>query len=497
MSVIRTAASILLIRGAENNPEIYLVKRSPHLTFMAGLWAFPGGVVNASADDAGSTGQLSALAACARRELFEETGILLADPPCLPVSDQLHSIRLGMLSESDTDVWSGLQAALDDPARYFTPICELTTPATSPVRYQTTFLIANLPDECIPSVIEGELTEGAFFRPAEALRLWDEGQIQIAPPNLMLLKIMAEHGLNGFPEAARGAAERLAAGALHPIYFTPGIFLASLRTPTLPPATTTNTFIVGVRDLYLIDPATPDTDEQDRLFEMMERLIHEGGTFRGILLTHYHGDHTGAVTITSQRYQLPVRAHPRCYAHLPPGYLAGTPLIDGDFIDLGLAPDGSESWGLTVVHTPGHSPDHMCFLDTRYRAAIVGDMVSTLSTIVIDPPEGHMATYLNSLEKLRALPLRTLYPAHGTPHLAGDKLLQHYLAHRRQRENLIIAALKSNSAPTAPEALLPAVYADVNPAMYPVAERSLLAGLIKLEEEGLCSRNAAGDWLLA
>lgn len=497
MSVIRTAASILLLRGAENNPEIYLVKRSPHLTFMAGLWAFPGGVVNATADGAGSTGQHSALAACARRELFEETGVLLADLPRLPESDQLHAIRLGLLSDSDTGMWSGLQTALDDPARYFTPICELITPATSPVRYQTTFLIAHLPDDCIPSVMEGELTEGAFFKPVEALRLWDAGQIQIAPPNLMLLKIMAKHGLIGFPDAAKAAAVRLAAGALHPIYFTPGIFLASLRTPTLPPATATNTFIVGVRDLYLIDPATPDTDEQDRLFEVMERLIHEGGTFRGILLTHYHGDHTGAVTIASQRYQLPVRAHPLTYAHLPPGYLAGFPLVDGDFIDLGLAPDGSESWGLKVVHTPGHSPDHMCFLDTRYRAAIVGDMVSTSSTIVIDPPEGHLATYLDSLEKLRALPLRTLYPAHGMPHLAGDKLLQHYLAHRRQRENLIIAALKNSDAPTTPEALLPAVYADVDPVMYPVAARSLLAGLIKLEEEGSCSRDAAGDWQLA
>ncbi|HLB30997.1 MAG TPA: MBL fold metallo-hydrolase [Gammaproteobacteria bacterium] len=497
MSVIRAAASILLIRGFENNPEIYLVKRSPRLSFMAGLWAFPGGVVNASVDDAGSSGQHGVLAACARRELFEETGVLLTDVACLPKTDRLHSIRLTMLSGPDDGMWSDLQAALDDPAGYLTPICELITPAMSPVRYQTTFLIAHLSDGCSPSVIEGELTEGAFFQPAEALRLWDAGQMQIAPPNLMLLKIMAEYGLNGFPGAARAAAERLAAGALHPIYFTPGIFLAALRTPTLPPATTTNTFIVGTQDLYLIDPATPDTDEQDKLFEAMDKLILKGGTFRGILLTHYHGDHTGAVTIASQRYRLPVRAHTLCYAHLPPGYLTGPPLMDGDFIDLGLSPDGSGSWGLTVIHTPGHSPDHMCFLDTRYRAAIIGDMVSTISTIVIDPPEGHMATYLNSLEKLSVLPLGTLYPAHGTPHLDGNHLIQHYLAHRRRRENLIIATLKNSDAPTAPETLLPAVYADVDPVMYPVAARSLLAGLIKLEEEGFCSRNAAGDWQLA
>lgn len=497
MSAIRTAASILLIRGADNNPEIYLVKRSPNLAFMAGLWAFPGGVVHASADDAGREGPQSALAACARRELFEETGVLLADPVRLPAADRLRSIRLAMLSGSEAGMWAGLQASLDDPAGYFTPVCELLTPAGSPVRYQTTFLIAHLHDDCLPTIINGELTEGAFFHPAEVVGTWNAGQIPIAPPNLMLLKILAERGLSGFPEAARAAAGNIAAGALHPIFFSPGIFLAAQRTPTLPPATTTNTFIVGGRDLYLIDPATPDSAEQDRLFETMDNLILEGGTFRAILLTHYHGDHTGAVTVASQRYRLPVRAHPRCYAHLPPGYLAGTPLMDGDFIDLGLAPDGSDSWGLTVVHTPGHSPDHICFLDNRYRAAIVGDMVSTVSTIVIDPPEGHMATYLSSLEKLCALPLRMLYPAHGAPHPDGKQLLQHYLAHRRQRENLIISALNSRTTPAAPESLLPEVYADVDPAMYPVAARSLIAGLIKLEEEGLCSHDAAGDWQIA
>jgi glyoxylase-like metal-dependent hydrolase (beta-lactamase superfamily II) len=171
--------------------------------------------------------------------------------------------------------------------------------------------------------------------------------------------------------------------------------------------------------------------------------------------------------------------------------------MDGDIIDLGLAPDGSDTWGLTVVHTPGHSPDHLCFLDNRYHAAIVGDMVSTVSTIVIDPPEGHMATYLSSLEKLCALPLRMLYPAHGAPHPDGRRLLRQYLAHRRQRENLIITALKKRITTTTPESLLPEVYADVDPAMYPIAARSLLAGLIKLEEEGLCSRDATGDWRMA
>ena len=214
----------------------------------------------------------------------------------------------------------------------------------------------------------------------------------------------------------------------------------------------------------------------------MDELIGEGRTFEAILLTHHHIDHVGAVNAVSRRYRLPVRAHKETYRRVDGDYITGEPLADGDRLELGTAPDGSSDWHLKVVHTPGHAVDHLCYIDSRYHAAIAGDMLSTISTIIIDPPEGHMRTYLNSLNRLLEIPVKTLYPAHGLPHQDGHSLIRRFLKHRQKREDAIKSALAGD--PRSIDELLPDAYADVSADVYPVASRSLLAGLIKLEEDG-------------
>ena len=121
-------------------------------------------------------------------------------------------------------------------------------------------------------------------------------------------------------------------------------------------------------------------------------------------------------------------------------------LEHGDVLELGRAPDGRPGWRLHVRHTPGHAPGHLVFIEDRYRAAIVGDMVSTLSTIVIDPPEGHMATYLDSLRALLAEDIGTLYPAHGLAQLDGPALLRRYISHREERESKLVRAIDAGHA---------------------------------------------------
>lgn len=318
--------------------------------------------------------------------------------------------------------------------------------------------------------------------------------MEIAPPVLFLLRLLAEHGNEAFIEHARAATADLEQGKLHRVFFSPGIFMAPLATPTLPPATTTNTIIIGNDILFVIDPATPDVTEQQRLFDEMDALIEEGKKFEAILLTHHHPDHVGAVNAVSQRYQLPVRAHEICYQRIEDGYIRGEALKDGDRIDLGIAPDGSEDWHLQVLHTPGHAVDHLCYMESRYGAAIVGDMLSTISTILIDPPEGHMATYISQLKRLQFMGIRTLYPAHGPANRDGKKLIGEFLQHRADREQAIVNAL-SREAQNIDE-LLPKIYDDVPEAVYPVASRSLLAGLIKLEEDEIC-KSSGNSWTLA
>lgn len=493
MPSVRLASSVILTRGPEKEPEIFLVRRAPQLRFMGGYWAFPGGTIMQEDYLTGNDPIDMAFAHCALRELFEETGVLAGDLNEHLDSRERTRLRKALLGSSSLHDW--LQLLLAAPAAFeaMTPVCNITTPPFSPVLYRTRFMHAPLPDGEEPAIEPGELVEGRFYKPAEAVGSWKRGEMLIAPPNLFLLQLMARHDLSTFKKEADIAAKRFAGGALHPVYFSPGIFMAPLKTPTLPPATTTNTLIIGTDTLYVIEPATPEEDEQAALFAKMDELIGEGKRFEAILLTHHHIDHVGAVNAVSQRYNLPVRAHPLTYDRISEGFHHGEPLHDGDTIELGTAPDGCPDWHLSVIHTPGHAVDHLCYYDSHYQSAIVGDMLSTVSTILIDPPDGHMRTYLDSLKRLGDYPIKTLYPSHGPVHNDGQTLVQEFLEHRQQRENRVIEAL--DREPQTLDELLPKVYSDVPDAALPIASRSLLAGLIKLEEDGLCEKSRHG-WLL-
>jgi glyoxylase-like metal-dependent hydrolase (beta-lactamase superfamily II) len=192
--------------------------------------------------------------------------------------------------------------------------------------------------------------------------------------------------------------------------------------------------------------------------------------------------------------RLAASGHPRTLERLAPGIPRGAHLQDGDRVALGRSPDGKQGWELEAIFTPGHDQGHLCFRDSRYGAVLAGDMVSTISTIVIDPPEGHLATYLKSLERLEQYSMTTLYPAHGPAVRDGRRLTQKYLRHRRQREAALLQALAEQ--PGDVDALLPKVYWDADERLYPFAARSLQAGLDKLAEEGKASEHR-GVWRLS
>lgn len=486
----RLASAVMVTTGTGQDFRVLLVQRSAEMKFFGGYWAFPGG----ASEPLDRVDTELATLSCGVRELLEETCLL---PDALGL--ELDATRLLLAEAAEVpaaaDRWRAALAAVVASGAV-AEVCRITTPAHSPIRFATDFLRLHQREAATPTLDGRELVDWCYLSPAEAVARWQRGEMPIAPPTLLLLELMAAHGPEDFIEPARAVAASFDAGAFHPARFSPGIFTAPVPTPTLPPATTTNCYIVGTRDLYVVDAAAVHAQDQQRLIDKLESLCREGARVCGILLTHHHRDHTGAVAVLSRHFKAPVRAHALTYAQLPdPDYLRGEPLNEGDVIPLGVAPDGTPGWHLEVMHTPGHARDHLCFIDSRYRAAIVGDMLSTMSTIIIDPPEGHMATYLRELERLLARPMTTLYPAHGPAHRDGHALLRQFIAHRRAREQKVIAAL--SQAPQSLEALLPIAYGDVAPAVYGAALRSLLAGLEKLAEDGVARVTADGDWLLA
>ncbi|MGN6104164.1 MAG: MBL fold metallo-hydrolase [Kofleriaceae bacterium] len=268
------------------------------------------------------------------------------------------------------------------------------------------------------------------------------------------------------------------------ISVAPGIRVVALRTPTLPPAAHTNVYLVGPEagPVAVVDPGSPYADQQAVLDQILTQLPIEL-----VLLTHHHGDHVGGAAALAARWGVPIAAHPATARRL-----AG--IVD---VTRELA-DGERIAGATAVHTPGHAEGHLCF--ELGAATIAGDMVAGIGTILVDPDEGDMALYLDSLERLLARPPAMLLPAHGPAIADGPGKLREYLAHRRMREARVVAALASGTsgspsdgAPLELGALVPRVYGDTPPALWPLAERSLLAHLRKLEHEGRV-REHDGRW---
>jgi len=493
----RNAAAILLTRGDGDGREVFLVERAPELRFFGGYWALPGGVrgpedgPDADGDDA------PPLRRCAVRELFEETGVLLGNAATKASRREREAVRRALLAGADNGDGAAAWVALAGrgPAdRLVGDVCRILTPPFVPTRYDTLFVHVELPAGEHPEVWPGELVRGQFIAPREALASWRRGDLRLVPPVVILFEHLLAHAdLRDFVASMAATAASYRAGKLHRVRFSPGVLLASLATPTLPPATTTNCYVVGDRELWIVDPATPHAAEQQRLFALLDELRAEGARLGGILVTHHHVDHVGAVAATSQRYRLAVRGHPLTLDRLPPGFERGAAMLEGDRIELGTAPDGQGGWYLQAIHTPGHDRGHLCFFESRYGTAMVGDMLSTISTIVIDPPEGHLRTYLRSLERLLTVPMSTLYPAHGPAVPDGHRLVRQYLRHRAQREQKLLAALAEG--PMTRDELLPKVYWDVDRRLLPIAARSLAAGLDKLVEDGVAEA-AAGKWQL-
>ena len=251
-----------------------------------------------------------------------------------------------------------------------------------------------------------------------------------------------------------------------------------LPTPTLPPATTTNHYLVGERDLLLVDPATPNAAARAQLLDLLDGLKRLGRRLTGLLLTHHHRDHMGAAAFLADQLKVPILAH-AITARLLDGELKVDRLVaEGDV----LLADGP---GWRVLHTPGHASGHV-ILHRAQGGMIVGDMVAGEGTILVEPGDGSMADYLASLERMRALSPTFLAPAHGPVLTDALGTLDHYLRHRRAREALIFAALSPQWQRD--DALLPAAYSDVSRLIWPMALRSLRAHLIHLEEQQLAER---------
>lgn len=266
----------------------------------------------------------------------------------------------------------------------------------------------------------------------------------------------------------------------------PGFWVFPLRTPTLPPATSTNTVVVGRRRLAVIEPATPHPDERARLVQHLDARVADGASVEAILLTHHHSDHVGFAQGLRERTGAPILAHQETAARL--SVAVDRVLSDETPIPL------DEGHVLRPVYTPGHAPGHLVYLDTLTRNAHVGDMVAGEGTILIDPDDGgDMLAYLDSLARLATLGARRLVPAHGRTFEDPESICAHYIEHRLQREGQVLDAM--SASPRGLAEILASAYADTPKWLWPLAEKSLRAHLGKLVADGRAHQDDSGAWL--
>jgi glyoxylase-like metal-dependent hydrolase (beta-lactamase superfamily II) len=241
----------------------------------------------------------------------------------------------------------------------------------------------------------------------------------------------------------------------------------------------TNTYIVGDRELAVIDPG-PDIASH---VETIRAAV--GDRLKWILCTHTHRDHSPAARALKAATGANIAGRECAQdGRQDEWFCPDRVLGDGDRVEFA---------GVTLraVHTPGHASNHLCYFFESQQLLFTGDHIMQGSTVVIGPPDGDMQAYLVSLEKLLAMDIAAIAPGHGqiieTPHDEVRKLI----AHRLKREAKVAAALAQRK-PASLDDLVPLAYDDVSERLYPVAKRSLHAHLIKLEREGKAMETAVG-----
>lgn len=255
-----------------------------------------------------------------------------------------------------------------------------------------------------------------------------------------------------------------------PIELAPGVRRLVAPNPGMMTGPGTNTYILGDRAPAVIDPGPAIPTHLDAIREAA------GAPIRQVLVTHTHYDHSpGAAVLAARTGATLIGRPPPATGPQDATFRPDLVPQDGETLETG-------EFALEILHTPGHASNHLCFRHLGLNWVFTGDHIINGSTVVIDPPDGNMADYLTSLDRLRRLDCAALAPGHGDlmhrPADAIDRLLRH----RLRREAKVADAVTANPGATLRQ-LLPVVYAEVDASLHALAERSLLAHLEKLESE--------------
>jgi len=542
------AATVLLLRDAPvaggTVLEVLMTRRSDKASFVPGAYVFPGGGIEAQDGDGAShaladrrptqTDARLTDAMAAIRESFEELGVLLARRADGSWADAADIAAIARKLPPETTFAAacaarGLRLAADKVYQ----LAHWTADRNLPKRFAVPFLVARMPEGQEPVADESEQFEPVWVRPADALARHEAGQFFMIFPTIRTLQRLAQFAdvdavlaavAGEQPLWASSPRSGLLAGkearfmeheapygelALvtpngrgeHVLDWqseTPVPLLKNLQrltaaNPGVMTGPGTNSYLVGDpgTGYIAIDPGPADKAHLERLWRAA------GGDIRMIVCTHSHPDHSpGAAPLQTMvaaagRPQPPVLGLPSApTARAASQFTPDRSLQNDELLKLeGQGPEGKITHTLQVVHTPGHAANHLCLLLVEDGLLFSGDHILNGSTTVIDPPDGNMADYLDSLDRLDALcaehDVDFIAPAHGYVLGEARAAIARLKAHRLAREAKVLAAMQAQPDGSM-EDWVRLAYDDVPERMWPVAQRSLLAHVerIRMLEPG-------------
>ena len=236
----------------------------------------------------------------------------------------------------------------------------------------------------------------------------------------------------------------------------------------------TNTYLIGNEEVTVLDPGPAMDSHIDAITSASDKI-------KQIVVTHTHPDHSPGVRLLQERLDIPAYGMvTETSKGQDNSFKPDKILKDGDTFE-------ESEYTLEVVHTPGHASNHLCYILKEEEFIFTGDHIMNGSTVVIGPPDGNMKQYLDSLEKLKQFKLSKIAPGHGEVLENPYEVAEWIINHRLQREEKVASALKEATKGN-PESLVKKVYDDVDSSLFPIAKASLLAHLIKLEEDNLISK---------
>jgi recombination protein RecT len=532
----QAAATILLLRDTGQGVEVLMTRRSPTASFAPGAYVFPGGKVDAAdaASPAGSDrrpGQSNehlTQAIAAIRESFEELGVLLARHADGNYASQADVSALNRSAPFAAQCQAhGLVLAAD---QVFV-LAHWITDRDLPRRFDVPFLVARMPDGQAPIADETEQFEPCWVRPADALARHAAGDFFMIFPTLRTLQRLqpfktvaavlqacaaSEQPLwtscprAGFLEGAeaRYMEHEAPYGELaltspdgqivhtldwqtnRPVGLLKNLMRLTAPNPGVMTGPGTNSYLVGDphSGYAVIDPGPADTAHLERLWRAA------GGDIRMIVCTHSHPDHSpGAKPLQAMCAQRPeilgLASAPT--ARAASEFTPDRALQHLELLHLtGPALDSENRHTLKILHTPGHAANHLCLVLVEDGILFSGDHILNGSTTVVDPPDGNMNAYLDSLELLSAAcdehSISFIAPAHGYVIGEAKTAITQLKAHRLKREAKIIGVIQALPHGSIDDWVALA-YDDVDARIWPVAKRSLLAHVERIQSQSLLS----------